>query len=73
MTPNTDNLRDISQQDFAVLGIDAVAYVRYDTEAARSERYVICAADGSELGRTRDYNQAVATVREYDLEPVWAH
>ncbi len=73
MMETPESLRQLSSHDFAALGLDAVAYVRADPAAEADQRYVICAADGSEIARARNYDMALATARDYDLEPVSAH
>ena len=67
-----ETLREISTQDFAMLGVHDVAFikpVRVDGEAV----YSINAADGTEMAVVSDREVAFATVRQHDLEPLSVH
>ncbi len=70
--PQTEKLRHISPQEFALLGGQEFAYIRRvvvnDTVA-----YAIHAADGTEIGKARDLETAFAAVRQHELEPVSVH
>jgi hypothetical protein len=67
-----EKLRHISPQEFATLGMQAVAYIKRvsvnDTVA-----FAIHAADGTQLALLPDRDTAFATVRQNDIEPVSFH
>jgi hypothetical protein len=67
-----ETLRHISPQEFATLGMQAVAYIKRvsvnDTVA-----FAIHAADGTQLALLPDRDTAFATVRQNDIEPVSVH
>lgn len=67
-----EKLRHISPQEFATLGMQAMAYVKRvnvnDTVA-----FAIHAADGTQLALLPDRDTAVATVLQNDIEPVSVH
>jgi hypothetical protein len=65
-------LRQISAQEFALLGMQDVAYIRrvvVNDEAG----FAIHAADGTEVAVLPNRDLAFATVRQHDLEPVSVH
>ena len=65
-------LRQISAQEFALLGMQDVAYIRrvvVNDEAG----FAIHAADGTEVAVLPSRDIAFATVRQHDLEPVSVH
>ena len=67
-----EKLRRISPQEFALLGMQDMAYVKRVTvndEAA----FAIHAADGTQVAVLPDRDVAVATVRQHDLEPLSVH
>lgn len=67
-----EKLRHISPQEFALLGMQDMAYVKRVTvndEAA----FAIHAADGTQVAVLPDRDVAVATVRQHDLEPLSVH
>lgn len=67
-----ENLRQISPQEFALFGMQDVAYVKrvvVNDEAA----FAIHAADGTQVAILRDREVASATVRQHELEPLSVH
>ncbi len=67
-----EKLRHISPQEFALLGMQDLAYVKRVTvndEAA----FAIHAADGTQVAVLPDRDIAIATVRQHDLEPLSVH
>ena len=67
-----EQLRIMSDQDLAVLGLADMAYVKrviIDGENA----YSIHAADGTAIAIMDDREVAFATVRQHELEPVSVH
>jgi hypothetical protein len=67
-----EKLKHISPREFALLGVQYVAYIKrvvVNDEAG----FAIYAADGTEVAMCRDHEVAVATVRQNDLEPMSVH
>ncbi len=64
--------RLMSTQDFALLGVNDVAYVR-SVRKGDKVRFAIHAADGTEFAILDDREVAFALVRQHDLEPVSVH
>jgi hypothetical protein len=67
-----EKLRHISPQEFAMLGLQDLAYVKpvvVNDEAA----FAICAADGTQVALLADKDLAWATVRQHEMEPVSVH
>ena len=65
-------LRQISAQEFALLGMQDMAYVRrviVNDEAG----FAIHAADGTQVAVLPSRDLAFATVRQHDLEPMSVH
>jgi hypothetical protein len=67
-----EKLRHISPQEFATLGMQALAYVKRVT-VNDTVAFAIHAADGTQLALLPDRDTAVATVRQNDIEPVSVH
>lgn len=66
------DVRTISAQDLALLGLQTLAYLRAATVDG-TPGFAIYAADGTRLAFAPTRAQAVAAVREHDLEPVSVH
>jgi hypothetical protein len=67
-----EKLRHISPREFALFGLQDLAYVRrvlVEGEPA----FAIHAADGSQIALMRDHALAIATIRHHDLEPMSVH
>jgi hypothetical protein len=67
-----EKLRHISPREFAMFGMQDMAYIRHvvvDNQPA----FAIHAADGSQIALMRDRSLAVATIRHHELEPVSLH
>jgi hypothetical protein len=67
-----EKLRHISPQEFALLGMQDLAYVKrvvVNDEPA----FGIFAADGTQVALLPDRAIAFATVRQHELEPVSVH
>jgi hypothetical protein len=65
-------LKNISPREFALLGMNDMAYVKrivVNDEA----RFAIHGADGSQLALAPSEDLAHATIRRNDLEPVSVH
>ncbi len=67
-----ETIRDISTRDFAMLGVEDVAFVK-PVEADGKMSYSIHAADGTEMGLVSDREVAIAAVRQHELEPLSVH
>ncbi len=67
-----ETIRDISTRDFAMLGVEDVAFVK-PVEADGRTAYSIHAADGTEMGLVSEREVAFAAVRQHDLEPLSVH
>jgi hypothetical protein len=67
-----EHLKQISTQDFLALGAQDIAYVR-PVQAEGQRAYAIHAADGRSLAVVKSENQALATIRQNDLEAVMVH
>jgi hypothetical protein len=68
MTPG----RGMSPQDFALWGVEDVAYIKH-VVAKDGEGWAIHRADGSQIGFAPGRDVAFAAVRQYDLDPVSVH
>lgn len=63
----------MSAQDFALLGIQQIAYIKSLTREG-VDGFAVYAADGSEIAYIQKSREvAFATVRQHDLEPVDVH
>lgn len=72
MMNEIQKLRLISPKEFALLGVEDVAYVkRVIVNGAAA--YAIHAADGTEMAVLTDRDLAFATLRQHDLEPLSVH
>jgi len=63
---------ELSQQDFLMLGINDIAYVKKETRDG-SEVFVIHSADGNAITALADHDVAFAAVRQNGLEPLSVH
>jgi hypothetical protein len=67
-----ERLKNISPREFALLGMNDMAYVR--RVAVNDEPgFAICSADGTRLALVPNEELAYATIRQNDLEPVSVH
>ena len=67
-----ERFRHITAQEFALLGLQDVAYIRA-LSVNDQLVYGIFAANGSQMGVLPDRDVAFAAVRQQDLEPVSVH
>jgi len=67
-----EKLRHISSKDFALLGMQDLAYIKRIT-VNDSAAFAVHAADGTQVALLPDRDVAYATVRQHDLEPVSVH
>ena len=63
---------ELSPQDFLMLGVNAVAYVKKEQREGQ-EVFVIHSADGSPIAVMGDHETAFAAVRQNDMEPLSVH
>ena len=68
----TENYSPMSTTDLAQLGINFVAYVK-PIRVEDETRFVICAADGTQMGMAPNREVAFAAIRQHELEPVSVH
>lgn len=65
-------LRNLSAQDFALLGANQVAYLRpVVLNGARA--FSIHAADGTPIGAAPSAQLAAAAIRQHEMEPALVH
>jgi len=61
-----------SPQEFALLGVQDIAYVKR-VIINDAPAFAVCAADGTQIAVMKDYQVALAAVRQHDLEPLSVH
>jgi hypothetical protein len=64
-----EQLRSITPQDFAQMGVQQVAYVR-PAVVNGADVFTIHAADGTQIGIAPTRDIAFAAVKQHELEPV---
>jgi len=67
-----ERYQELSQQDFLLLGINDVAYVKKE-EREGKQVFVIHSADGNAITALADHDIAFAAVRQNDMEPLSVH
>ena len=67
-----EKLRHITPKEFALLGMQDLAYIKRVT-VNDDTAFAIFAADGTQVALLPDREVAVATVRQHELEPVSVH
>jgi hypothetical protein len=67
------DVRRMSAEQLLHLGVQHIAYVKTATDEDGAPRYVVCTAEGAELGAFASRDVAFAAVRQHDLEPVSLH
>jgi hypothetical protein len=67
-----EKLRHITSKEFALLGMQDVAYIKLIT-VNDGTAFAVHAADGTQVALLPDRDIANATVRQHDLEPVSVH
>ncbi len=65
----TEKLRELSPQDFAMIGVQQLAYIK-PTVVNGVTGYSIHAADGTQIGMAPSWDIAFAAVKQHELEPV---
>ncbi len=68
-----ERIRQMSQGDLAVLGLQGVAYVRPLTTPEGVSVFAIHAADGTQLAIAATQAQAESAIREHGLELASVH
>ena len=68
----TEELKHISSREFALLGLNEVAYVK-PIVVNDEVNYAIFSADGTQVAVLPDREVALATIRQHDLEPASLH
>lgn len=71
-TNEMDKLRHITLKEFAVLGMQDVAYIKR-VAVDDGDGFAIYAADGTQVALLPGRDVAYATVRQHDLEPLSVH
>jgi hypothetical protein len=67
-----EKLRYITPKEFALLGMQDIAYIKR-VALEQGSGFAIHAADGTQVALLADRELAFATVRQHDLEPVSVH
>lgn len=70
---NTQAIKQITAEQFALLGIADIAYIKPVTGEKGEHLFAIHAADGRQVGVMADREVAFAAVRQNELEPVSVH
>ncbi|MGB8274794.1 MAG: DUF1150 family protein [Alphaproteobacteria bacterium] len=68
----TEKLTCFTQQEFAALGMNDLAYVR-TVETPDGRGFMIHAADGTPMAALPDREVAFAAARQHGLEPMSVH
>ena len=63
---------ELSPQDFLMLGINDIAYVKKEQRDGK-EVFVIHSADGNSITAMENHDIAFAAVRQNDMEPLSVH
>lgn len=69
---NIEKIREISPQDFALIGMQQLAYIK-PTVVNGVSGFAIHAADGTQIGVAPTRDIAFAAVKQHELEPVSLH
>jgi hypothetical protein len=72
MIQTSEQLRHMTTNDLAMLGVQDIAYVK-PVVVDGTAGYAIHAADGTQMALTGDRDIAFAVVRQNELEPVSVH
>jgi hypothetical protein len=71
MTP-IERLRHISREEFALLGMQGLAYIKR-VVINEAVAYAIHSADGTQVALVPSRDVAVGTVMQHELEPLSVH
>jgi hypothetical protein len=69
---STNPLKNLSQSDLLVFGLNAVAYLK-PAHVNGQDVFAIHAADGSQLAFVASREVGVAAMQQHELEPVSLH
>jgi hypothetical protein len=72
MMQTIEQMRHMTPQDLAMLGMQDVAYVKH-VVVDGTAGYAVHAADGTQMALIADRDIAFAVVRQNELEPVSVH
>lgn len=67
-----EGIRQLSPQEFGLLGMEDLAYVK-PIAVDGADAVAVYAADGTEIAVMADRDVACALVRQHDMEPVSVH
>jgi hypothetical protein len=67
-----ERLRQISPEEFALLGIQGLAYIKR-VVVNEAVAYAIHSADGTQVALVPSRDVAVGTVMQHELEPLSVH
>ncbi len=66
------SVRELSPQDFLLLGVNDLAYVKTAKHEGK-EVYLVFSADGTQIATMADRDIAMAAVRQNGMEPLSVH
>jgi hypothetical protein len=72
MMIDMQRLREMTSQEFCLLGAGELAYVK-PIVFEDAPCFAVTAADGRQLGIAADYASAVSAIRQHELYPVSVH
>lgn len=67
-----EGIRQLSPQEFGLLGVEDFAYVK-SISVDGTDAVAVYAADGTEIAVMADREVACALVRQHEMEPVSVH
>jgi hypothetical protein len=70
--PTTETTPRLSAREFLALGMAGIAYIK-PRQVEGAQHFAIHTADGAEVALAESWEDALATVRANDLEPVSLH
>lgn len=70
---STIELRHLTAQELAVLGMPGIAFVKRVQQEDGPQVYGIFAADGTPIGAAPSLELAKAALVQHDLEMAWVH
>ena len=65
-------VRELSPQDFLLLGVNDLAYIRKGRLEGK-DVYLVFSADGTQIAAMADQDVAFAAVRQNEMEPLSVH
>ncbi len=68
-----EKLRHITPREFALLGLQDLAYIKRVAGSDGVVGFAVHAADGTQVALLPDREIAFATVRQHELEPLSVH